>query len=846
MPTQLLPGTSPGIDRQPPAAKPSIPNYPPRPNMPSTPGPNYVGPPAPRPTTPPSSPPYWGGGRGQDPSWPGIRDRPPRWSPGQPFPSTPRPYVGPPAPRPKTPPTAPSPWDGGRPMDPNWPGLRDRPPQWKPGQQFPPNPGNMIGIPRAPVPPRSPGNSPRWPRWARIPPKAKLPIAIGGGMLIPTLPDLIFGIVPGIMEGLAPGFWDWIGWPGNRPPGTAPDNAIQAPNGGRVVIISQGNRNVVWSSTNPFSFWVTSLTLNTTPPTPAYRLFVRNFAGSMVVNGAQWSLATASYPFLESFAPGTNQPTGDPIQLDPGQFPFPPNAPVIPGPNGWTPHTGLPTTAPGKRPGSHPGAWRPDLNPIPDPRPTRAPDPTPPPGDDPNGFTGCRLNPDTLTAIQQRIDNLERLELQTFDSLITELNKLKSDQINQPGVQVTPLQVRYVTENASGQRQESSQVFNILGVVDVTGIASLIAQTVGWAMGQNQTARIYQILGGDAIWGSEPQPQTQFNPDSQMRATPVINAEGASQTVAAVSLVGVITALAAAAYQRQGLQRFPTTVTPPSLNNQGFLDNPITDQIFKNAADVTITTSSRGYAAITGLNEVIRKTKLTIQFLRLDRLLNLLNLAATLHNAAMLSRDLLETLVGTIENVLAMFGLKDAEGNPFDIGGFVSGTISNVLTTILGAETVQGISQTWNKANRILTAASNVVWSVRSIGDSILSALSVGFGWVGKIGNALELAGVIHERFWQMVNPNPNFQNRYFTAIEQAEDVLSNIDAVAGEVLAVTDSISQIEQSRADILQEITTGTGTPTPPHTPTTQAATQATQQSLGAPTTLADVIPPAPPNS
>ena len=702
----------------------------------------------------------------------------------------------------------------------------------------------MIGIPRAPVPPRSPGVSPRWPRWARIPPRARLPIAIGGGMLIPTLPDLIFGIVPGIMEGLAPGFWDWIGWPGNKPPGTAPDTAIQAPNGGRVVVTQSGNRVVRYQSTNPFSFWVETFTQNTVPPSQAYRLYVRISSGALPINGEIRNLNNNSFPFLESFAPGTSTPTGDPIQVDPGQFPFPPNAPVIPGPKGWQPHTGLPTSAPGKRPGVHPGAWRPDLNPIPDPRPTRSPDPDPPAGDDPNSLTNCRYEQNLIQQLRERMDNLERLELETYNALLAEIAKLQTDQTNQPGQQVTPLAVRYVTENASGQRQESSQVFNILGIVDTTGIASLLAQTVGWAMGQNQTGRIYQILGGDAIWGTDPEPQTQFNPDAQMRATPVINSEGASQTVAAVSLIGVITGLAAAAYQRQGLQQFPKTITPAGLNNQGFLDAPNPEQTFLNATDVTVTTASKGQTVITGLNEVIRKTKITVQYLKLDRLLNLLNLAANLHNAAMLSRDLLETLIGTIENVLAMFGLKDAEGNPFDIGGFVSGTFATAVTTILGAETVEGLNQTWNKANRILSAASNVVWSVRSIGDSILSAMSIGFGWVGKIGNALEQAGVIHERFWQMVNPNPNFNNRFFTAIEQAEDVLSNIDAVAGEVMAVTDSITQIEQSRQDILDEVASGTKPPPPPHAPTLAAAGDAKDKSQGAGVDLSNLIPPPPP--
>lgn len=708
---------------------------------------------------------------------------------------------------------------------------------------FPPVSRNGI-----PTPPRARAVNPRWPSWARIPPKARLPIVGGiimGGadLLKPTPMDILFGVIPDQMERMAPGFWDFIGY---DPYGQGSNGSATLGQSGRSYMVT------TFDNHQPPSPYAPAETLRGPFPGPIGRGIVEVNAGGLtyyfiIAGGEQVSLGhlPISYP-LDITIIGIRDYDDNSVLLSPstgGQqpgtsSPFPFNGPIP------TPSQ-LPINRPGQRPPTDPRRNRPDLQPVPRTSPPPATQPqagtNQNQGNNQNPGTDCKFTTSSQAAILARIDNLERLQLQTFDALMSEIASLQNDQ----SAPTTPFAIPFVTEQ-NGERVLGSQIFNLAGLINITSIQSLLAQTVNWALSQDdKTDRIYQILGGDSTWGDDPEPTYEFNPDQDLRNQPVISQQGAGQAVVAGTLVAAMTGLLAAQYQRQGLQQFPKTVQAPGLDNQGFLTNPAVSNTFANAADVTVTTASNGMAAITGLNNVILKTKLTVQWLKLDRLLNLLNLAANLHNAAMLSRDLLETLIGTIENVLATFGLRDAEGNPFDLGGMVSGTFSTVVTTILGAETVEGINQTWNKANRILSAASSVVWSVRSIGDSVLNALSIGFGWVGKIGNALELAGVIHERFWNQVNPNPNFDNKFFTVIENAENVISNIDAVAGEVQSVTDTVTQIEESRQQIRAELEAGVGTPPPPHTPSTELATENKEQSQGAPFDFADLVPPAPLN-
>ncbi|WP_029635979.1 collagen-like protein [[Scytonema hofmanni] UTEX B 1581] len=56
---------------------------------------------------------------------------------------------------------------------------------------------------------------------------------------------------------------------------------------------------------------------------------------------------------------------------------------------------------------------------------------------------------------------------------------------------------------------------------------------------------------------------------------------------------------------------------------------------------------------------------------RLDRLLNMLIFAATIQNHLMLSRDIGTTLIGAFTNILTLVGLKDSEGNTFNVEGVI-------------------------------------------------------------------------------------------------------------------------------------------------------------------------------
>jgi hypothetical protein len=195
---------------------------------------------------------------------------------------------------------------------------------------------------------------------------------------------------------------------------------------------------------------------------------------------------------------------------------------------------------------------------------------------------------------------------------------------------------------------------------------------------------------------------------------------------------------------------------------------------------------------------------------KLDRMLNLLNLWANIHNAYMLSNTLTQTLFGTIDNVLNVFGneIKDDEGNVIGVGTALSNQIDGYFKNVFGVAEWTGIKEQWKTYNRIYQGAANLLSSLRSLSDSILQALEICGSYIAQIGNGLKKYGEISDKAFGWMNPRPNFQNRFFTSLENAEQVVSNIDSIVGEVKNIQDTIDEIQEQRSDLEKNISQATG--------------------------------------
>ncbi|MGM3305099.1 hypothetical protein ACSQ6I_03790 [Anabaena sp. WFMT] len=190
------------------------------------------------------------------------------------------------------------------------------------------------------------------------------------------------------------------------------------------------------------------------------------------------------------------------------------------------------------------------------------------------------------------------------------------------------------------------------------------------------------------------------------------------------------------------------------------------------------------------------------KWLQLDRALNILTFAATVHNAAMLSNDIFQTLVGALTNVLTLILPKDDAGNAFNIGEAIGNTVENVVKGIVGEENYTNLAAGWAKANRIYQATTNVLNSFMSLTQVVLQASEMIAAYTGKIGNALKKGGVVLENAYGWMNPQPKF-NRVLQTLENFQQAASTIQMVTQIPLDFVNATTELTTSATGFVTAI-------------------------------------------
>lgn len=192
----------------------------------------------------------------------------------------------------------------------------------------------------------------------------------------------------------------------------------------------------------------------------------------------------------------------------------------------------------------------------------------------------------------------------------------------------------------------------------------------------------------------------------------------------------------------------------------------------------------------------------------LDRITNLITLATTLHNATMLSNDIVSTLTSSITNTLAVFGLKDAEGNPYDAGELIKGSIADLLKKTLGLENYVKLTLAWKQANRIYQAGANILSTVRNIIDSTRDIAVVTGVNVADIGNALRNEGVVSDDAYKPMSTNLGTTKlqRMVDKLDNLSDAASSIETVTSSVRSIKEDVEELTNQKAEFKKALTSG----------------------------------------
>lgn len=248
----------------------------------------------------------------------------------------------------------------------------------------------------------------------------------------------------------------------------------------------------------------------------------------------------------------------------------------------------------------------------------------------------------------------------------------------------------------------------------------------------------------------------------------------------------------------------------------GCVDNAVkrnTDNVTQNinAKDVEnkgiLASILANFAGITAqLVTVLAKIKTLAESTVFTSAINTLTFITTVHNAAMLSRDIGTTLIDAVGNGLTIFGLKlkNADtGADISLSDAIGQQTANLFKNMLGVATYTELTTKWATANRIYQAGMNVLSTTQSLLDSARSLNELTGNNVGKIGNALKFNGLLRENEFPMMNENNTQASTIMAKLEAAQNAVGVVSSITGEVLSVTEQVTELKKNRDDFTASI-------------------------------------------
>lgn len=194
-----------------------------------------------------------------------------------------------------------------------------------------------------------------------------------------------------------------------------------------------------------------------------------------------------------------------------------------------------------------------------------------------------------------------------------------------------------------------------------------------------------------------------------------------------------------------------------------------------------------------------------------DRTLAVMNLVTNIHNAALLTRDIGETLGSVVDNVIGLTGLRftNSEGSQVGFTDVIGSNFRGFLIQVLGAERYVELTLNWQKASMILNSAAQVLNTTQSMLDPISSAVEYGMENVSKIGNSLKEDGVVSENAYPAMDETirarrVNRFERLNDTLEGAENIASNLSNVTSSAVSIKEDYKQLREDAKDLKDKAT------------------------------------------
>lgn len=194
--------------------------------------------------------------------------------------------------------------------------------------------------------------------------------------------------------------------------------------------------------------------------------------------------------------------------------------------------------------------------------------------------------------------------------------------------------------------------------------------------------------------------------------------------------------------------------------------------------------------------------------LGIDRALNLIGIAANLHNAMMLSANLKVTLLEMLSSVGNATGLlQTSENENVDLNAVFNKGIETFLISILGVESYAGLKVGLRKYNAIYQSAANSLNAVSSMFNSLGNVVEQGAEYTGKVGNALKGAGMVAENAYQWMSEKFDAKSSKFikfqSTVGDVTQVLETINEIAESVVEGQQAATEFQKANTDFIKAV-------------------------------------------
>jgi hypothetical protein len=177
--------------------------------------------------------------------------------------------------------------------------------------------------------------------------------------------------------------------------------------------------------------------------------------------------------------------------------------------------------------------------------------------------------------------------------------------------------------------------------------------------------------------------------------------------------------------------------------------------------------------------------------MKLPEIVNSLTLIVTLHNAALLSKDLFLTLTSIISNGLFLIGLKDEDDQPYNFNEILGKSAEEFLQNLLGIQVWGGLKEDWKKASKVYHASANLYSSMRSMFDHSTNIQAWTAENVSRIGNSLRKNGVVAENSLPPMSEN-------FNKLSGITEAANSLNQVTGDLKDITEEINEFKERKAN------------------------------------------------